>query len=291
MRRKTDKTLVICDLDNTLYDWVYYFVQSFYAMVDTVVELTNCDREKLLDDFRSVHRKYRDSEHPFALFETKTIKTLFAGRSLSDVATELDAALYAFNRSRKRNLHVYPGVHESLGQLKQAGVKIVAYTESNLFAAADRLKRLQLEVFFDRVYCRKRTSAQHPNPAAISDWLSRHPLEKYFELPDKHRKPNARILRDICDREDVGVPDTAYVGDSVARDILMAKQAGVYAIWAKYGAFHTPEEYERLVRITHWTVADVKRERNLQEKAKEIKADAVLENSFGEIVEVLFVTE
>ena len=291
MKPKTNKALVICDLDNTLYDWVYYFVQSFYAMVDTVVDLTNCDREQLLDDFRSVHRKHRDSEHPFALFETKTIKTIFAGRPLNDVATELDAALYAFNRSRKRNLRVYPGVHESLDQIKQAGMKIVAHTESNLFAAADRLRRLQLEAYFDRVYCRKRASAQHPNPAATSDWLNRHPLEKYFELPDKQRKPNARILHDICRREDVEITDAAYVGDSVARDVLMAKQAGVCAIWAKYGTFHAPEEYERLVRITHWTTADVKRERKLQDKAKDIDADAVLENNFGEIVQVLFATE
>jgi FMN phosphatase YigB (HAD superfamily) len=50
--------LLICDLDNTLYDWVAYFVPSFYAMVDKVVELLGCDRERLLDDFRKVHQRH-----------------------------------------------------------------------------------------------------------------------------------------------------------------------------------------------------------------------------------------
>ena len=291
MKTSTHKEFIICDLDNTLYDWVHYFVKSFYAMVDAVVELTGCDREQLLDDFRSVHRKYHDSEHPFALLETKTIRRLFAGQSAKDVAAELDPALFAFNRSRKRYLFVYPGVYESLRQIRTAGVRIVGHTESNLFAAVDRLTRLELEVFFDRVYCRKRAPTQHPNPKAMSNWLNRHSLDKFFELPDNQRKPNAKILREICSREDVRICDAAYVGDSVARDILMAKQAGMYAIWAKYGTVHTLGEYERLVRITHWTARDVKREMQLQEKAKDIEADATLKESFAEIVDVLQVAK
>jgi hypothetical protein len=66
-----NKWLLICDLDNTLYDWVGYFVPSFYAMVDTAVQITGCERETLLDDFRREHRARGDSEQPFALLETE----------------------------------------------------------------------------------------------------------------------------------------------------------------------------------------------------------------------------
>jgi phosphoserine phosphatase len=72
-----NKKLLVCDLDNTLYDWIGYFVPSFYAMMDAVVAITNCDREQLLDDFRAVHQKYADAEHPFALLETETVKRLY----------------------------------------------------------------------------------------------------------------------------------------------------------------------------------------------------------------------
>ena len=67
----------------------------------------------------------------------------------------------------------------------------------------------------------------------------------------------------------------------------MAKNAGVYAIWAQYGATHASDDYERLVRITHWTKEDVDRESKLKELAEGIKADAVLIDNFKEIVGIL----
>ena len=54
MKDSVSKRLLICDLDNTLYDWVSYFVPTFYAMADEVVRITNCDRDRLLDDFRLI---------------------------------------------------------------------------------------------------------------------------------------------------------------------------------------------------------------------------------------------
>src|SRR4051812_41457916 len=105
-RRKTSSLvarskLLVCDLDNTLYDWVSYFVPSFYAMVDAVVAITGCEREKLLDDFRAVHQAHSDAEHPFALLETETIKRRY---SSAKAVKELDPAFHAFNSERKRHL-------------------------------------------------------------------------------------------------------------------------------------------------------------------------------------------
>ena len=74
--------LLVCDLDNTLYDWVSYFVPSFYAMVDKVVEITGWDREQLLDEFQKVHQKHNDAEHPFALLETALVRDMFPKRNL-----------------------------------------------------------------------------------------------------------------------------------------------------------------------------------------------------------------
>lgn len=97
-----NRQLLVCDLDNTLYDWVGYFVPSFYAMVDRVVEITGCDREKLLDDFRLVHQRHRDSEEPFALLETETIKSLYPQASRQSLLGTLDPAFHAFNSARKK---------------------------------------------------------------------------------------------------------------------------------------------------------------------------------------------
>src|SRR5262245_37086316 len=136
--------LLVCDLDNTLYDWVAYFVPAFYAMVGEVVRLTACDRERLLDDFRAVHRAHHDSEHPFALLETPVIREHFGKCTVEEIARELDSAFHAFNSSRKHNLKLYPGVRIALNELLDAGVVLVAHTESKLHAVVDRLTRLDL---------------------------------------------------------------------------------------------------------------------------------------------------
>ena len=42
------KRLLITDLDDTLYDWLGFFIPSFYAMVDEVVKITGISKEILI---------------------------------------------------------------------------------------------------------------------------------------------------------------------------------------------------------------------------------------------------
>jgi FMN phosphatase YigB (HAD superfamily) len=281
------KRLLVCDLDNTLYDWVGYFVSAFYAMVDEIVTITKCDRENLLDDFRDVHRYHNDSEHPFSLLETRTIQNLFANEERIEIARKLDRAFHAFNSKRKEKLTLYPGVREGLDDLRNEGVLLVAHTESKLFAVVDRLTRLDLTPYFKKIYCRERPHSLHPNAELGRRWLEDFPMHKVIELSHHQRKPDRDVLLEICRTEGISPEDSAYVGDSMARDVLMAKRAGVFAIWAKYGAEHSKEEYERLVRISHWTPEDVDREIFFNNEARQISADFTIEGSFREILEAI----
>lgn len=276
--------LLVCDLDNTLYDWVGYFVPAFYAMVDEVVKITGCDRERLLDDLRDVHRMHHDAEHPFALLETRTVRDLYPDKSRKQLADTLNSAFHVFNRTRQDTLQVYPGVRDGLDALKQVGVVLVAHTESKLYATLDRLSRLELTHYFRRIYCRERTQSEHPDPNSQLKWLSRFSMDKVVELSHHQRKPDERVLIEICRTENIATSQTAYVGDSVTRDVLLAKRARVSSIWAKYGTIHEDGFYDRLVRITHWTPDDVQRETKLQASAQEVRADFVLENRFDEIL-------
>src|SRR5215831_20262196 len=138
----TSKRLLVCDLDNTLYDWVGYFVPSFYAMVDAAVMIMGCDKEQLLNDFRKIHQSHGDSEHPFALLETDTVKQYFRNASADSAIAALDPAFHAFNSARITNLKLHPYVLETLQSLEASGVKLVAHTESKLYGVVDRLNRL-----------------------------------------------------------------------------------------------------------------------------------------------------
>lgn len=79
----------------------------------------------------------------------------------------------------------------------------------------------------------------------------------------------------------------AYIGDSLAKDVLMAKRAGCFAIWAKYGTKIAPERYDGLVRISHWTTDDIVREKMHSIEAQDTSPDFICEISLSEILRVL----
>lgn len=286
----TERELLVCDLDNTLYDWVAYFVPAFYAMVDAVTHLTGCNKDQLLDDFREVHQKFHDTEHPFALLETRTIKELYPNESWEKLRARMDPAFHAFNSARKANLKLYPGVKDTLDFLQASGIAIVAHTESKLYGAVDRVKRLDLLKYFSRIYCRERSPGSHPfeNKSGLFDEIQ---IDRVVELSQHQAKPNADVLLEICSKEGVPFHQAAYIGDSVARDVLMAKRANVFSIWARYGTIHDPNLYAGLIRISHWTAREVDREKKLQLEARAIQPDLIATHSFTEVRQAFNTTQ
>jgi len=275
--------LLVCDFDNTLYDWVSYFVVSFYRMVDEAVAILDVDREQLLDDFRAVHQRFRDSEHPFALLETDSVKERYPGLDRDLVAERLDSAFYAFNRARKETLQLYPGVMDTLRTLRAHNVRLVGHTEAKYLAVTDRLKRLQLGSLFSRVYCRERSPSSRP--ASRSGWESNRDTEtEIVQLSHHQAKPSGEVLTEICGREGFELSEVAYVGDSLFKDMLMANRVGVHAIWAKYGTVAYHGNYESLVRVSHWRDEDIDFERQLRSESNEIRPDFILENRFDELL-------
>jgi phosphoglycolate phosphatase len=118
------------------------------------------------------------------------------------------------------------------------------------------------------------------------DWLNRFPMEKIVELSLHQTKPNPAVLAEICEAEAVSPENAVYIGDSVARDVLMAKRAGVFAVWAAYGAEHSPTMYDALVRISHWTPEEVERERQLRHEATGLSPDFIAHREFSEVLSV-----
>lgn len=246
--------LFIFDLDNTVYDWYSAFLPAFYEMARVASGLLGCDQEELLSELQQVHITHHDVEHPFSLAETCIVRKLIEVRGPDAIWKLLDPAFHAFNKLRKENLKLFPDSMETLTELRSRGVELVAYTDSTYFAACGRIERLGLSEAFTRVYCRERGRSILPNKAPRSD--SRKTQDKVTEIPSHESKPNPRVLLDIVTKQNFSMSQVAYVGDSLSKDVLMAKRANCFAIWAKYGAHTDREMYDRLIRISHWTAED-----------------------------------
>lgn len=257
--------LVICDLDNTLYDWVGSHIPAFNAMLAELQRETGLPQEQLLASFRTVHQRHGTSEYALALAELDVLDDDL------DPAQRLarhSAALGAFAEVRNRTLRLYPGVLETLRTLRGEGRKLVAHTDASMYYASLRVCRLGLEEVLDGLFA----PAGHAFPPGLTPdrhlfsdtqrCRSRVPVQE--ELPNHLVKPDPEVLWDILDRFGVAANEAVYVGDSLAKDMLLAQRAGVADVFAAYGPNYDSDLYRRLVEITHWTPADVERETQLR---------------------------
>ena len=276
--------LIITDLDNTLYDWVTYFATSFEALLHALESTLNMREEDLIEEFRVLHREYGTSEQPFIMLELPSVKDRFPGLDRSELLTQLEGPVRAFSEARRATLKLYDHVAETLETLDKAGYVFVAHTESSTVNAFYRLQRLGIDHFFRKVYVQSIRWDGHPLPEREA--ALRPPSGLIRELPKSERKPNPRLLVDICQQEGFEVDRTCYVGDSLVRDMAMAKEAGVLAIWARYGTRYDPALWDLLVRITHWTSEDVEQESRLREESGKVEPDYVLD-SFDHLPSVL----
>jgi FMN phosphatase YigB (HAD superfamily) len=281
----SDLRLLVTDLDNTLYDWVTFFAQAFEGMVVKLVEMTGIDRKILIAEFKIVHQHYGNSEQPFSLLELPSLQKHFGTTSRQELLSFVDPALHAFNQTRKAHLQLYPTVRETLEELSQRGVILIAHTEAAPVNAYWRLQKLGIANLFRRLYSLEGHIRPHPD---LSRTEALSPPPEFLRLvPKTERKPNPVLLADICAREGVEISNAVYVGDSLTRDISMAKEAGVTAVWAKYGTVYDQSLWGLLVSITHWTDDDVKREGDLKRNFGHVRPDAVIER-FSDLKAALF---
>ena len=254
--------LLITDLDNTLYDWVSFFSQSFEAMVDSIVELTGIEKSMLLRDFKDIHQKYNSSERPFAALEVKAIIDYFGTTDKEVLKTKLVPAFRSFSETRKDTLKLYEGVTETLAKLREHGVIVVGHTESYEVNAVYRAKKLGLDKYLKHLYTIGSNSSSHPD--LTKPMIDPSDVEWVVKLPEEERKPNPQLVLDICEREGISPSDTYYIGDSIVKDMSMANAAGINSVWAKYGKDFQSANWKLLVSITHWTDEDVKIEEDLK---------------------------
>lgn len=276
--------LLITDLDNTLYDWVTYFARSFRAMLVMLEELTDINLEQLKAEFKQVHQRHHNTEHPYASLELPSIQARFGTKDRALLHSKLEPAFRAFRKTRQRTLKLYPGVREALETMHAEGLVLVAHTEASLWNSYYRLCMLDIEKHFAKVFSIQGTDQAHPvkgrDRSVRIDW------DRVELVPPEERKPNVRLLQDICERLGVAPGDAVYVGDSLTRDMMMAVEAGVFAAWARYGRDYAPEDWQLLVEVTHWTEEDVLREESLRARARNVEPDVVL-NRYDDLLDLV----
>jgi len=276
-------SVVVTDLDNTLYDWLGIWYASFNPMLECLVAESGIPRQQLIDEIKVIHQLHKTSEYAFLIEEIPSLRAKHPGQDLTKVYAN---AISNYREGRAKSLQLYPGVVDTLKQVRKAGTIVVGHTESMAFYTNYRLRRLGLDCLLDYVY----SPEDHDLPANLDPQTIRlFPPTAYDLVHAEHRytpkgslKPSPEVLRTIlCDLH-VDPSDCIYIGDSLMKDVSMANDVGVISVHAAYGESHLRESYELLKQVTHWSPADVAREKSFSAAI----ANYSLKSSFGELLDL-----
>jgi len=286
--------LVVTDMDNTLYSWIDYVVPAVEAMVDAVCESTGFKRIKVVQSLKAVYAKYESNEYPFALQESSLFADFPEFGSFDKLVIE--PARIAVAGARRKYLRPYKNVVETLEQLKERKIPVVALTDAPRNPAEQRIRHMQLDQLLTAVYTLPGfTFPAGPDGEALvaPDILQKEVRGEYraacpvIELPRDHEKPNPRGLLQICRTYAVDPRDVLVVGDSVKKDVGVAREVGAVDCWAEYGTYISLEYRERLDIISAAAITRRHASSVFESgQAQPIKPTHALSN-FGQLLDVI----
>jgi len=245
--------LVVTDMDNTLYSWVDYIVPAVEAMVAAVVQATGLPRLKVVQSLKQVYTRHESNEYPYALQESSLFQEFPEFGSFDKLV--IDPARAAFSEARRKYLRPYKGVVETLLALKARGIVVVALTDAPRNPAEQRVKRLGIDGHLTALYTMPGfTFPAAPDGSALvaPDILQKEVKGEYraacpvIELPRDWEKPDPRGLQQILATHGLRPSEVLVVGDSVNKDVAVARALGCHDCWAEYGTYVSLEYRERL---------------------------------------------
>lgn len=199
---------VLFDMDNTLFDFV-------------AVKLIAC--REILSYLGEEDRNFkRDPAELFSYFlrgtygfeDYENIRDYMQERKLFTAKGYRDCC-EIYDREKLQNLELYPGVKDTLEELKKLGFRLAIITDADRYHARGRLARVGLLDSFELLVSADMTGTKKPDPAHF-----------LFALDALGLKPEESLV----------------VGDSIKRDIAPARRLGLKTAYASYGDWRPAEK-------------------------------------------------
>lgn len=268
-------SIVICDLDNTLWSWIDFFGPAIRAVVEIVRKYSLRSEADIYRSLKSVYSRRGAPEYFQVLEEFDALNEL----PKEDRRAAIDSAIAAFESVKRSALVTYPGVDDVLGMLRQRDYRLAAVTNAAAGDAIDRLTTLRILNQFDVVVAWD---------GVLDDGtVAYRPLETAYSqlhvVPSARLKPHPEPFRTAIDAVSCGRSAQVWiVGDSPHVDLSCAGELKGFSVWARYGTKCDAANLDTVVAVSHFDSATI-RLRNL---APVSTPDAVID-SFGELLTIL----
>lgn len=267
---------LILDLDNTLYSWMEAYVPSFLAQVDYLAERTQINEETLKDNFKSVFKKYGSVEIPSAVYELRIWDDINISNSLLQDIFSNSQRIF-FDKFQE-SICLFSNVKDTLDWAKDNSILIFGFSDAFSYWINYRLKCLSIEHYFETVF-------------AIDDSIIKNSelvkktvrSRNIIPIPIQYTKPNTFVIDTIISKYGIERENVYMVGDSIEKDVLMAKKAKIQDIWAEYGTKYQRGYGSILRSITPWSRTKQKKEEIFQKKIE----PAYIISDFSEVKDII----
>lgn len=283
-RMKHRRSVLITDLDDTIWDWLSVWHASFRNLYTALQIGSGLSDKELISEIRSIHQEVGTSEYYFLPHHLE----VRLGRSSDpeEVKARYGNIESIFINGQRDGTKLGNGVLETLKSIKKSGAEIIAYTESMSFGSVERIKATFLDGIIDTLYSREDHAI--PDGVNLSEVRSKPDatyqlnITRHVRIDRKEMKPNPEVLASIVSDSSGGFDDCVYVGDKLLKDVKMAQDSGVLDVYANYGDQTDSKMYDLLKQVTHWSESDVSREHDT--KGTVVSPTITLNDNFSEIL-------
>jgi len=240
--------VAILDIDNTLFPWLAMWHAAFKASHEVLAPRSSHSPDDLLEAIRELHVLAKTAERGFASSDAAHLGVAEEEARRAGEAFEETAAFAAV---------LFDGVLDTIGALRDRGIRVALHTDSPHTLAEDRIVALGLDGLVEAAF-----ATEHLD-VVVHRSSSRRCRETRFEVL-KDAKPAPEALHSVCQRLGVTAKECVYVGDSKKHDIPMARAGGALDVHAVYGIDRDSPEYQLLRKVSHWSLEAIEQEKRLQ---------------------------
>ncbi len=246
---KTNK-LIILDIDNTVFDWVTYYVKCMESLFKKINSLTQIPEDVLAAEAKEVFAKQGSIEYPFLIQELPSVAK-FYGNNISKMLREaVEQGRQVFKDTASNYLKPYPSVIATFETIKEQFPEypIAALTDAPRYVAMWKLNKLGILHYFSSLYGLSDPKIPiDPKTEQVkvdAKILTKHLKHSSFDfkgrirtLPEDYEKPGTKGLKTVLmDYEmETHSTDVLWVGDNLKKDIGLGKELGIISVWAEYG--------------------------------------------------------
>ena len=212
---------ILFDMDNTLFDFVAAKLGACKEILSYIGKGDIAEEpSELFEHFLRGVYGFEDYENIRDYIKERKLFTAEKYRQCCEI----------YEREKLQNLELYPGVRDTLDELKKLDIKLAIITDANSYHAQARLTKVELLDYFDLLVATDTTGTKKPDPAHF-----------LFALQALGTKPEESLV----------------VGDSIKRDMIPARKLGLKTAYASYGDWRPAEETDQCFDFRLNTFSDL----------------------------------